>query len=175
MQEIFYRWLKVNGILFGVLFVVGGGALFFLRGDMQSRIDALVEERTLLASRSQGIAALAVLREESRRGAGYLGQLNEMLPKKDELFNFSRAVDAAARSRKVSFNFAFGAEASGSGSTPPSIGFTINTTGGYAEIMNFVRDLETQKFLVNFSSFDIVQAAANTYDARILGQVFFRQ
>lgn len=174
MHEIFYRWLKFNGIFFGVLLVLGGGLLFFLQGDIMSRVSTLVHERTLLVSRSQGIAALATLREESKRGASYVASLNEVLPKRDELFSFSRAVDAAARNRKINLNFAFGTESSGSGAAPSSIGFTMSTSGEYDKTIHFLKDIETRKFLVTFSSFDITQIAPNTYNAHIAGQVFFR-
>lgn len=174
MHEIFYRWLRFNGIFFGVFLVLGGGLFFFLQGDITSHISTLVEERTLLASRSQGIAALATLREESKRGMGYLDLLNQALPKRDELFSFSRVVDAAARNRKINLNFAFGTELPGSDVAPSSIGFTMSTSGEYEKTINFLRDLETQRFLVTFSTFDITQTAVNTYDAHIFGQVFFR-
>lgn len=174
MQKTFAKWLKLNSAIFGALLVVGGGLIVYLYFDVANRLEEVLADRVLFNARSQGIASIAALREESKKGAGYLVQLQEILPKKDDLFNFSRALDAAARNRKVNLSFAFGADAGGVSPGTGAITFTITTTGTYADTMNFIRDMETSKFLVIFDTFDIVRAGMQTYSTTITGQVFYR-
>ena len=174
MQQIFRRWIRVNSIVFGLLLIAGGGLFFYLYSDIVSRVGTVVQARSLFATRSQGVASLASLRDESRRSVGYLDELNKVLPHRDDLFGFSRAVESAANNRKLNRNFSFGTESAGASGAPSSIAFTLTTSGGYENTVNFLRDIENADFLVTFSGFDITQSAADRYDTRMSGQVFFR-
>lgn len=172
MSKIFRRWFTVNLIVIGVVLVATVISLLLLRRDILGRVTTFTEERNKFIFRTEGIKSLASLREETVRGREYFNSLASLLPKEEDLFSFTRALDRFAKARNVNLNFAFGTENPAVGSIAPSISFKIIVDGNYDNILKFLRDMEGEKLLIKLTNIDIVRGGGNNYNARISGQIF---
>ncbi|MBM3257133.1 MAG: hypothetical protein FJY98_02275 [Candidatus Liptonbacteria bacterium] len=176
MNDNFKRafWTHVGIAAGGIILLVG--IIGWLASDIEAQASRVAQDRTLIRERSTSIAALAELKHRAPQATLYEQKLNAFLPTQEQLLDFPRTLDNLARVRKVALNFAFqGGQALPQGNTPGSVGFSLDVTGAYADIMGFLKDVEFEppRFLATFDSFDLTRGGE---EYRFLGQgrVFFK-
>lgn len=150
--------------------------IFWISARLDEEVDKIVTDRGIIQKHSQLIESLANLRTIEPEVSKYKKALNALLPPKDELVNFSKWLDGLARAYQVSENFSFQGEAS-----PPSenqagyINFNLDSRGAYDNLVNFLKDVESQapRYLISFDDFDF-RREGDIYRITLHGRIFFR-
>lgn len=140
--------------------------LFLVGIDTKNVAKEVMETRAELKSRINQLNQLAQLREEARLAQSKMGSLENLLPKRDELFSFPTRVESLADSHGLSISFTFGNEAAG------AINYSIVVQGPYGEIANFLDSVERDLSFMSVTNMDI-NAQGGVYRANISGKVFF--
>ncbi|HUX35460.1 MAG TPA: hypothetical protein VMV71_00315 [Candidatus Paceibacterota bacterium] len=170
-KELMISILSIAGSLlaFGII-------AYFLSNAISAEADKISSDRNSAQTRSELIDSLAQQKASSPDVKKFQQAINLILPQKDDLVNYQAWLDGLSRIHQVSINFEF------TGNTVPSngteagyIGFSMNANGQYADLTNFLRDVEFKdpRFTTKFDSLDIVRNA-DTYGASINGKIFFR-
>ena len=162
------------GIAAGILALLGAG-VFFFSYNINTFAARLKENKKELQLRGSAIHRLAELeRLEKRVALPYLTVLYNLIPKKDELINFSREAQGLASSEGLQFGFSFLGENPASPDTLGSVRFVINVSGeSQTNIQNMLQKLQNFRFLTRVDDFSI-SGGEGSSQATIRGQVFFR-
>ena len=107
MSHLRKKILTELGIAAGILALLGAG-VFFFSYNINLFAARLKENKKELQLRGSAIHRLAELeRLEKRVALPYLTVLYNLIPKKDELINFSREAQGLASSEGLQFGFSF--------------------------------------------------------------------
>lgn len=169
----FKRALFVQSIIIVSILFVAGGLIGFFVFHTKRNLAALQGVREPVLRSNQDIQSLAVLRGESVRGLPLLEKLRATLPSRDRIFAFPKEVEKLANAKNVSVSFAFGSENPGSQSAPPSVHFTLNVGGRREDIINFLKSLESETYLLQVTEVDL--NGNETAVGRIGADVFFKK
>ncbi|MBI4085003.1 MAG: hypothetical protein HY432_00650 [Candidatus Liptonbacteria bacterium] len=176
MVHNFRRELIIRISLIAGSLIAFAAIAYFLSGAIEGQAKKVSSDRTAINKRSQLIENLASQRITSEEVKKYQQAINLLLPQKDDLVNFSSWLDGLSRVRQISMNFSFSGEMVPSNDTSAGhIRFSLNANGEYANLMNFLRDIEAKapRYTTVFDDFDLKRAGGN-YSIIIGGRVFFR-
>lgn len=151
----FRQWLlkNVGGAAAAVLILA---VLLLLLGlDISRRTGAIIRQRQDLASHSQSLNSLALLRSEAERANKIRGAIQDFLPSGDQLISFPKSLEGLAKSNQLGFGFTFNSEVAGSVAEPAVSNFTLVTRGLYNNFLNFLKAVEKSKYFVGFELFDL--------------------
>lgn len=162
-QGLIRQLLKV---LLALLIPVGG--LIFLGWDINNRAEVIRKQRQELVNRSEELSLFAKLQSQSNEADPYLNILGNVLPVRDQLFDFPKEMERLASQEGIGFGFNFGSETPSGPSAAGRIGFTITTGGSLVKIFKFIKAMEDSRFLIGFKSFDFIGSSLN-----ISGEVLF--
>lgn len=172
-MDTFKRKLTTNISLFGGIVLILGGLLVILGFDIGSQTQKIRTQRESLVNRTQSVSTLANLQNDFNESQKYLSALENILPTRDQLIDFPRELEIAARNQNLGFGFSFGNEKSPSNSEPGATTFSVTLQGTQTQIFNFVRFLEQSRFLISFSTFDM-NRSGERFNTTIRGEVFFK-
>lgn len=168
-------------LIIGVSFIVGSFlvfaiAVYFLSDAISVQAQKVSDSKNAIRAHSDLIEGLANQKAISPDVKKFEQAINLILPPKDELVNFSKWLDGLSRAHNVNVSFSFNGDAIPSTDTSAGyIKFTLNISGEYANVANFVSDVELKsaKYTVSFDSFDLKRNNSN-YTSIINGRIFFR-
>lgn len=168
------KFLTELGITLGILIVLGGGIVFF-SVNIKTFAAQLQEKKKELKSHSNAVSQFVELERTGKQiGIPYLNVLYNFIPKKDELINFPREMQALASSEGLEFGFSFIGENPASQDALGSVRFTVNVSGkSETNIKNMIKKLQDFRFFIKIEDFSISNAEGET-KGTIRGQVFFR-
>ncbi len=135
--------------------------LIFLGWDINRRAQVIKEQRQELADRSAKLSLFAQLQNQSVQADSYLSILENILPNRDQLFDFPKELEKLAKQAGLGFGFSFGNETPPSSAQPGRLKFIIAVQGSLAKILDFIKIAEASRFLINFESFDFGGTEAN--------------
>ena len=167
----FKQWVFRNSIISGTAVLAMAILLVLVGGDITGRVKDIKIKRQDLASRTFLIESLASLRADASRADNLLGALKASLPPKDQLIGFSKTLEGFAKTNQLGFGFAFDSETVATESAPGSNSFTLTLKGSFSNLIRFLRAVESSKYFVDFSYFDVVQKG-NDFEIIIKGRVF---
>jgi len=144
------------------------GGLIFSGWDVNRRAEEIKKQRQELADRSAELSLFAQLQSQATKAESYFGILENILPGRDQLFDFPREMEKLANQEGLGFGFTFGGEAPPSADQPGRMSFAIVAQGSLLKIFRFIKAIENSRFLVNFQNFDFSGSAVN-----ISGEVLF--
>lgn len=144
------------------------GGLIFLGWDINRRAKAIKEQRQELADRSAKLSLFAQLQSQSAQADSYLSILENILPNRDQLFDFPKELERLAKQAGLGFGFSFGNETPPGLAQPGRLKFIVTSQGSLLKIIDFIKNAEASRFLINFESFDFSGAGAD-----INGEVLF--
>lgn len=158
----------ITNITIAVGSVIGIAVLLVLIGvDIGKIAGEVVTIRSELKMEIEQINRLAQLRDEAKLAGPKFATLENILPKKDELFSFPAKMEELAKNQGLSSAFSFGAESEG------SIQYSIIVQGGtFEEIFRFVKTIEEDRLFMNIISLDMILGEAG-YNGTINGTLFF--
>lgn len=151
-----------------LIIIIPIGVLAFLGWDIDGRAETAMAQRQKLADRSEELSLFAKLQSQSNEADNYLGVLQNVLPNRDQLFDFQKEMERLATQGGVGFGFSFKNETPPTASEAGRIGFNIITEGSLYKVFNFIKSAEDGRFLVDFKSFDFIGSTVN-----ITGEVLF--
>lgn len=158
----------ITNITIGVGTVIGIAVLLVFIGVDTSKIAGeVVTTRGELKMEIEQINKLAQLRDEAKLAGPKFATLENILPKKDELFSFPTKMEELAKNQGLASIFSFGTE------SEKSIQYSIIIQGGtFEEIFRFVKTIEEDKPFMSINSLDMVLGGVG-YNGAISGILFF--
>ena len=178
MTNFHKKLFRHLGISFGIIAVLSG-FIMYIFSDLRSVGKLIETDRAALATRTQNISSLAVLRERSKEAEDKMNQLRAILPDRESLFIFSAEVNRLAREQNLSSVFAFRDETiSELPNVPSKASFIINVSGERLSILTFIRTFEVAPYLTRIQSIEWTAsdgAPGGAYRAILSGEVFFNQ
>jgi len=160
--------LLASAVLLGIVLYIGG--------DMKAVHASIKAARSAMATRSQSISNLADLRKDAEEAGKAMSILQNVLPARESLFVFTDEVNRLAQARSLTVISSFGAEVPGSATAPGKIEFTINVSGEYDRIVDFMKAFEVSRYFTSVKSLDLVSQGSNTtgYQTIIVGDIFYK-
>jgi len=176
MQKYFRRHLIINLAAITVIILIFWAALSWLSLDVDSVVDKIVVDRTLIKKKAEAIGILAELKQTAPEAASYKKSVDAILPPQEQLLDFPRWLDGLARARRLNIGFDFqGRETPPQDASPGYAAFILNIGGALTDILAFVKDLELQvpRYLIGIEGFDLKETGEG-YQLSTRGRVFFR-
>lgn len=159
-------------IILSLVFLVGG-LIIWLGGDLAGRATLLQEKKQQLALRSLSLQSLASLKTDAARARTFSSLLENILPLKDQLIHFPKDIEELARRAGVEFGSTFGEEKAAGETEAGHIAFIFSVGGSYDKIMNFMREVERGRYVVQWMAVDLSERSG-VYRGTISGRVFSR-
>jgi len=94
--------------------------------------------------------------------------LENIIPNKDDLFTFTKEMEALGDEHDLESYFSFGSEGE------DSIGYEMSIEGSYEEILDFIKIIENDLPFMNILLVDVVSIDGG-YRAVIEGRIFFNE
>ncbi len=164
-----------GGIIIGsfLLFLIG---FLTITGRIDDAVAAIDRARMVLQAESQAVESLATLKRDAPLAERYQAQINQVLPKQEELLGVTRSLDALARTYGVTFKFSFQ-----DGGSSPSVGkpgyiyIGLDADGSYESVRSFFSTLESKptRFAFDFEGMQ-TDATASGYRISTRGKLFYR-
>ncbi len=157
-------------------FIVFGVAAYFFSEAITAEAEKISEDRATINRNNQLISGLAEQKTIDPEVQKFTRAINLLLPTKDDLVNFSSWLNGLSRVYNIGVNFSFNGDAvSPEGDVAGFIRFTLNASGNYSDLVNFLRDVEMKdpRYTVSFDGFDLKRSGGD-YQAGVSGRVFFR-
>ena len=162
-------------VLFGFLIFIAI-ILSSLGNEIESKAEAIRDQRAQIESRIRSISKLAELSDSAKEAKPALEEINSLLPNRDELVSFPRYISNLGAENNVTAAFNFrGEEVPSTEMEAGYSGFYLIITGTFPNVVSFLENLEKGRFIVRVDSFDVVlQRASSDFQADIIGSIFFR-
>lgn len=169
----FHRRLFFNiAITLGLLAFLGG-LLAMVGFDIGNRTVKIQDLRLELIKRNRSISDLADLQRDFNKVSRYSSLLENVLPRRDQLFDFSKELEAAARRQKVGLGFIFSSEQASAEDVPGAAFFSLTLQGQLDNVMSFLKSMEIMRFITSFSSLDFTRQG-DSVNASLNGVVYFQ-
>lgn len=133
----------------------------------------ILSQKTEIMARQQKVEALSTLEKDAASAQKYVSILENSLPTKDELITFNQELDAIAKRTNTNVSFAFGAETGAITGGVQSITFQIVINGNVEQILNFFREMNKSRFIINVSDMDLTKQGS-IFKGILGGQVYFQ-
>ncbi len=167
----FKKRLLINiGIPLGVCLILATG-LFFIGSDIAKRTEQIKQLRSEIAFSLQSTESLAILSNEAKQAKNYIVQLENILPKRDQLVTFPRDLNIIAKQSQVDLNATLGQEISESTDGLRKIDFSIIGQGSFDSFINFLKSLESARYLIKLRMLDFTRQDGS-FKTLLTGQVF---
>lgn len=176
MPKTFKKDLIIGASFIAGSFLVFAVVAYFLSDAMTVQAQKVSDSKNAIRVHSDLIEGLANQKTLSPDVKKFEQAIYLILPQKDELVNFSKWLDGLSRAHNINVSFSFNGDAVPStDSSAGYIKFALNISGEYANLVDFVRDVELRsaKYTVSFDSFDL-KRNDSSYTSIINGRVFFR-
>lgn len=132
-----------------------GGGLVFIGIDISKKSEQIKEIRNEISLRSKIINSLSTIRGEINKVQPYILGIENLLPTKDQLINFSKELDTAAAQNKVSLASNFSGEDARSSGDLKSLGLTASTEGDFSNLISFLKSVENSRYAVKLENIDL--------------------
>ncbi len=177
MPSFFQKDYK-SRLIFNILLATIGVAVFlslsvWLSLDISRRAGIIQSKKNEVASRTEKLGSLAILKSDFESAKPYFSILENILPIKDQLISLPREFEDLAKTGKINFGAAFPEESAGSDIEPGFISFNFSIGGTYDRILSFIKSAESGRYILNFSSLDISEGGEG-FRGSLSGKVFYQ-
>jgi len=142
-------------------------SIIFVGVEVRSIAEDVSKNRVESDMRLSQLGELGRLKQEAEVAAKKTEILNSVLPDKDGLFSFPAQIESIAKDIGVEARFSFGVEGE------DNIGYALVGQGGYSEVVDLLKAIETEIPFITVSSLDIIETGKE-YNMNINGNVFFQ-
>lgn len=150
-------------------------ALYLISGDIAAQVKTIQADRASISQDTGALTLVSDLKKQESQVDGYQAAIDQLLPTQDGLIGFSSWIGTIANANQVTATVSF------SGNPLPPVtglqgssGFSLEVDGSLANIVAFLKDVETSPgFLLQISSYDLV-ASGSGDRLTAQGVVFFR-
>lgn len=133
----------------------------------------ILNQKSEISAKQQRIEAFSLLEKDAVNAAKYTSILQNALPTKDELITFKQELDSLAQKTDVTISFTFGTEGSEIQGGVKGLAFQVVVGGTLGQILNFFREMEKNRFIINISDMDL-NKQGNVFRGNLNGQVYFQ-
>ena len=171
MNDSFKKKLIINGAITLGVAVALVVMNFIISSSISKKAEQIQQFKRELNSRTHAIESLVLLKKDRAAAAGYVNFLDNFFPNGDEIITFRRDLQSLALKHKLNFTFAFVGESSAEEGKIGSIGFQMSVGGKPEAFLNFVKDMESTRYVMNFDAIDYTSASKG-FTAKFTGKVF---
>lgn len=176
MKLSFKQKVLVNVMIIVACFVLFATALYILEGDLEVTAKDIRKQRMALGDQLAAVESLSLLKKESVEAAQLSGQINLLLPDKDQMLFVRDWLIGGGKSYNVSVSVSLGTNNVPVSDAPGYLNFLVSSRGAYENVVAYLKSLEfgAQRFLVVLDSFDLREFNKNDYQITCAGRVFYR-
>jgi Tfp pilus assembly protein PilO len=178
MTKEFQKKLLTNAGLALAIIAVLSLILWFISSGVKSISGKISSLRKNYFAQSQRASALSELKKDSQKASYYYTLINNILPKREELYFFSNEISLLAETRGLGKPvFSYTAETPPSDTSPGRASFNIAFEGRYVNILAFFGAIESTRFFVRIKNVDLVMAdvvVGNAFRGTLTGEIYFQ-
>lgn len=168
----YYKRLIVQlAVALGAIFLLLT-SIIILNMRANGQVRSITDQKKQIALRNRTIELLAGGNSDLKRAEPLLAQLQNVLPKKDELIGFSREIKSLAKEMNLEIGFSFGSEQAGSDQDPGSVNFSLSVTGTYAAVTSFLERLEMHPYLIRIDGVALSYQLGTRYNLTTNGVIY---
>src|SRR3989344_2386433 len=164
MNDTFRRTFIIGASLIAGGFLIFTIFVYFVSGAITAEAEKISQNRDVIRNHSSLIEGLAKQKASSQEVKKFEQAINLILPPKDELVGLSDWLDGLSRAHNVGVSFNFSGDAvPAKDSDAGYIKFTMNASGSYSNIADFLRDVELKapRYTISFDDFDLKKNGNN--------------
>jgi Tfp pilus assembly protein PilO len=150
-QVLKHVGLSIAGI------IVIGMLLFFVRRDIENRVEVAATIRASLVRYNQASASLISLRSNETTANHYLTILRNRLPNRDELINFPKEIVNLANRNKIELGFSFKGDVDAVKEELKNLAFSMTLAGTYDDALKFLRELENHRYFISVENVNLTR------------------
>jgi Tfp pilus assembly protein PilO len=147
-------------------------SIIILNIRASAQVNSILNQKKQIALRNRTIELLAGGNSDLKRAEPLLAQLQNVLPKKDQLISFSREIKKLAKDMNLEVGFSFGSEQSGSEKEPGSVNFSLSVTGKYEQVNDFLTKLEGHPYLIRIDGVAVSYQLGSQYNLTTNGVIY---
>ncbi|MCX6702431.1 MAG: hypothetical protein NTW60_01010 [Candidatus Wolfebacteria bacterium] len=155
----------------GIIFVLGS-AIYYLNTLISSETEKVAIDRASIFSRNQMDENLAMLRTQSAAAKKYETSLDNALPKKDQLINFSQDMEIIGKQNGVNANANLAEEVGGTDSKLASLRFNMSLEGTIENILQTLNAIKKSRYVTKAESMELSKSQSNNFRLTTNGQIF---
>jgi len=157
----------------GVLIIlILAALLIILRADILKKIIQISEIKKELDFRSTIIKSLSTMRSDINLVQPYIFGIENILPTKDQLINFSKDLNMMAVQNKINLASNFSGENVKSSGELKWIGLTATAEGNFNDLINFLKAIESSRYSVKMDNIDFSEKDGK-FKMLFNGKVFY--
>jgi len=172
----FKKKLNLNILIVIFIFVIGFLLYLYFTKIISGKAEEIKNLKNNLNLYTKSIANLAKLKEVSPQVDLYKNKLTLLMPNKDKLIDLPNWISNVARANQVNVNFGFRSGGKEPDDKNPGFeNFSIDILGSLDDIQKFLYNIETvaPNFVLNLSSFTLLQTSNDVYRFSSTGKVFY--
>ncbi len=166
------KQLILTAGLGALIILILGAVLILLRTDILKKADRINEIKKELGFRSTIIKSLSTMRNDINLIQPYVFGLDNVLPTKDQLINFSKDLNMMAAQNKINLASNFSGENVESSKGLKWIGLTATAEGNFSDLINFLKAIENSRYSVKLDNIDTNEKDGK-YKMFLNGKVFY--
>ena len=155
----------------GIILVLGI-ALYYLNTLISSETEGVAINRANIFSRNQMDENLAMLRTQWEIAQKYETALDNALPKKDQLINFSQDMETIGKKNNTNVNASLAEENGASATKLLSLRFNMYADGTLDSLLQTLNAIKSSRYVTRAESMDLTKTQGNNFHLTINGQVF---
>jgi hypothetical protein len=167
-------WISISVIVLTI--AASSVALYFLSGHINETANAIGAARAETATENAEFQDLANLKQSATVAATYQAVMDKLLASQAALITFPTQIDALGRAHSVSTSFSFqGSPVLTTPTAPGNIGFLLDISGSFTDVLDFMKDFETTSPVL-LSSLGAASIAedGSSYTLSAQGTVYFK-
>lgn len=166
------KQLILTAGLGALIILILGVGLIIIRADILKKTEQINEIKKELDFRSTIIKSLSTMRGDINLIQPYIFGLDNVLPTKDQLINFSKDLNMMAAQNKINLASNFSGENIESSKGLKRIGLTATAEGNFNDLVNFLKAVENSRYSVKLDNIDINEKDGK-YKMLLNGKVFY--
>ncbi len=166
------KQLILTAGLGALIILILGAVLIILRADILKKSGQINEIKKELGFRSTIIKSLSTMRGDINLIKPYVFGLDNILPTKDQLINFSKDLNMMAAQNKINLASNFSGENVESSKGLKWIGLTATAEGNSNDLINFLKAIESSRYSVKLDNVDFSEKDGK-FKMFLNGKVFY--
>lgn len=174
-KEAFIKQITIRLVIFVAIVVIGIIFLVVLGRGIKNKVLGIQDLRRQIEELNLAGEAFSTLAKQHQLIGPYTDDLNNALPTKDKLIEFSKEVFNLASSLNIDLNFLFKGEESINDLSAIGFSITFNRVE-LSGLVSFLQAFKKSHYFVDINSFDISKiSGTKNFSATINGLVFIKR
>ncbi|OGZ03378.1 MAG: hypothetical protein A2430_00820 [Candidatus Liptonbacteria bacterium RIFOXYC1_FULL_36_8] len=174
--KILKQAIGISALIFSAIIITEIALVFFLRSSISSKATEAETVNSSIRTKAGDVEQRSALRSEAAEAAPLNASLKNILSNKDSLLGLSKDLNDTANLYSVNLAFSFTGEVEEKKDPYGKAGFSMTVDGEYGKIVNFLKKINSGRFIFDISNIDI-QNREGTNIFRLLahGYILYRK